>query len=44
MERGYVSAIALNGAGLIHDFEVALGGATSEDVDAGARAGPVRHG
>jgi hypothetical protein len=34
MERGYVSALAMNGAGLIHDFEVALGGTTSEDVDA----------
>ena len=34
MERGYVSAIALNGAGLIHDFEVALAGQTSEDVEA----------
>lgn len=34
MERGYVSALATNGAGLIHDFEIALGGATSEDVDA----------
>jgi len=34
MERGFVSAIAINGAGLIHDFEVALVGATSEDVDA----------
>jgi hypothetical protein len=34
MERGYVSAIALNGAGVIHDYEVALGGQTSEDVDA----------
>ena len=34
MERGYVSAIALNGAGLIHDFELALSGSTSEDVDA----------
>jgi hypothetical protein len=34
MERGYVSAIATNGAGAIHDFEIALGGATSEDVDA----------
>ncbi|MEZ5294252.1 MAG: hypothetical protein R2745_24450 [Vicinamibacterales bacterium] len=34
MERGYVSAVALNGAGLIHDVEVALAGATSEDVDA----------
>lgn len=33
MERGFVSALALNGAGLIHDFEVALAGATSEDVD-----------
>lgn len=34
MERGYVSALATNGAGLIHDFEVAIGGATSEDVEA----------
>jgi hypothetical protein len=33
MERGFVSAIATNGAGVIHDFEVALAGATSEDVD-----------
>ncbi len=33
MRRGYVSAIALNGAGIIHDFEVALSGGTSEDVD-----------
>jgi hypothetical protein len=39
MERGYVSAVALNGAGLIHDFEVALAGATSEDVDAGLGPG-----
>jgi len=34
MERGFISAIALNGAGMIHDFEVALAGTTSEDVDA----------
>src|SRR5688500_14821863 len=34
MERGYVSAIATNGAGIIHDFESALSGGTSEDVDA----------
>jgi len=34
MERGCVSAIATNGAAVIHDFEVALAGATSEDVDA----------
>jgi len=33
MERGFVSALALNGAGVIHDFEVALAGATSEDVE-----------
>src|SRR5947209_7615394 len=33
MERGFISAVALNGAGLIHDFEVALSGATSEDVE-----------
>ena len=34
MERGFVSAVATNGAGIIHDFEIALSGATSEDVDA----------
>ena len=34
MERGFVSALATNGAGIIHDFEVALSGATSEDVEA----------
>jgi hypothetical protein len=32
MRRGYVTAVALNGAGAIHDFEVALAGNTSEDV------------
>lgn len=34
MHRGYVSAIAMNGSAMIHDFEIALVGATSEDVDA----------
>lgn len=34
MRRGLVSALATNGAGLIHDFEIALAGSTSEDVDA----------
>jgi len=34
MERGFVSAIATNGAGIIHDFEIAIAGATSENVDA----------
>ena len=33
MARGYVTALATNGAGIIHDFEIALSGATSEDVD-----------
>ncbi len=39
MERGFVSAMATNGAGLIHDFEIALSGATSEDVEAGLGEG-----
>jgi hypothetical protein len=34
MRRGYVTAVAMNGAALIHDFEIALAGATSEDVPA----------
>ncbi len=34
MDRGLVAGIALNGSGIIHDFELALSGATSEDVDA----------
>ena len=42
MERGFVSAIATNGAGVIHDFEIALVGATSEDVD--EALGPGRFG
>src|SRR4051812_33472512 len=42
MERGFVSAIAVNGASIIHDFEVALVGATSEDVD--EALGPGRFG
>jgi len=32
MERGYLSCIAINGAGVIHDFEFALIGATTENV------------
>jgi hypothetical protein len=42
MQRGFVSAIATNGAAVIHDFEVALVGATSEDVD--EALGPGRFG
>lgn len=32
MARGYISCIAMNGAGMIHDFEFALIGATTESV------------
>jgi hypothetical protein len=32
MKRGLITAVALNGAGIIHDFELALAGCTSEDV------------
>jgi hypothetical protein len=39
MRRGFVSGIAMNGAALVHDFEIALAGSTSEDVEAGLGAG-----
>src|SRR5438067_3696190 len=42
MERGYVSAIAANGATIIHAVEIALVGGTSEDVD--ESLGPGRFG
>jgi len=32
MEAGYVSAIAVNGSVVIHDYEIAMHGQTSEDV------------
>jgi len=34
MERGIFSGVALNGAGIVHDVELALAGKTSEDVAA----------
>jgi len=34
MERGIISGVAMNGAGIIHDSEVAMAGNTSEDVAA----------
>jgi len=34
LRRGYLTAVAMNGAALIHDFEIGLVGATSEDVPA----------
>jgi hypothetical protein len=39
MERGVISAVAFNGAGAIHDFELALVGQTSEDVQHGLNDG-----
>jgi len=32
MERGYISCLAMNAGGMIHDFELALIGATTESV------------
>jgi hypothetical protein len=34
MERGFATVFALNGSAAIHDFEIAIAGQTSEDVDA----------
>jgi deoxyhypusine synthase len=39
MRRGIVSAVAMNGAAIIHDFEMAYHGATSEDVGPGLSDG-----
>ncbi len=34
MEEGFLQGVAMNGAGAIHDFEIAFAGRTSEDVAA----------
>ncbi len=34
MDRGFVTALAMNGAASIHDFELGFAGCTSEDVEA----------
>lgn len=39
IERGLVTLLATNGAGMIHDYELALGDGTSEDVSKWIRAG-----
>jgi deoxyhypusine synthase len=39
MNRGIITALATNGSGAIHDFELALIGETSEDVAAGLKDG-----
>jgi hypothetical protein len=39
MEHGWIQGMAMNGAGIIHDFEMALVGETSEEVAEGLGAG-----
>jgi deoxyhypusine synthase len=39
IERGRLAAVAMNGACLVHDFEMAWGGRTSEDVGPGLDRG-----
>jgi len=39
MKSGWISALAMNGAGIIHDFELAFAGRTSEDVESQIKAG-----
>lgn len=39
MKRGVITHLASNGSAVIHDFEMACFGATSEDVEAGLRDG-----
>jgi hypothetical protein len=39
IERGRIAALAMNGAGVVHDFELAWGGRTSEDVGPGLDRG-----
>ncbi|MFO8085268.1 MAG: hypothetical protein R6U27_13220 [Desulfobacterales bacterium] len=39
IKRGVIQAVALNGAGIIHDFELAYAGKTSEDVASSLETG-----
>jgi hypothetical protein len=39
IERGWITHLATNGAGIIHDYELALQGGTSEDVAANIKQG-----
>ena len=39
MKDGWITGLALNGAGIIHDFEIAYCGRTSEDVETRLQAG-----
>jgi hypothetical protein len=39
MERGVIRGLALNGAGIVHDVEIAMAGRTSEEVEEGLGRG-----
>ena len=39
MKRRFITHVALNGAGIIHDTEIAMAGSTSEEVAAGLKHG-----
>ena len=39
MQRGVITGVAMNGAGIIHDLEIAMAGQTSEDVAAAINDG-----
>jgi hypothetical protein len=39
MERGIIRGLAMNGASVVHDVEIAIAGKTSEDVEAGLSTG-----
>jgi len=39
MEKGWIQGLAFNGAGIIHDFEIAFCGRTSEDVESQLKGG-----
>ena len=39
MEAGIIDGLAMNGAGIIHDLELALAGKTSEEVEEGIEGG-----
>ena len=42
IDRRIITHLATNGAGIIHDFELALAGGTSENVPKWIQRGPVR--
>jgi deoxyhypusine synthase len=39
LERGVIRGLAMNGAGIVHDVEIAMAGKTSEEVEEGLSSG-----